>query len=148
MNLWQAKAKDLFLSVIARAKSKFVFDLWTFAVLDNHFHLLIMPGQGESLSKIMQWIKGNFAKKWNKEHHTKGHFWGERFFSRIIETEEEFAVIERYIDGNPVKAGMTKRGEDFKFCGLYYKVRGIFTLISRLVSLENLFPHGPPPAPG
>jgi REP element-mobilizing transposase RayT len=50
--------KQLFLSVIEGAiKKGFKFKLWNFCVMGNHFHFLITPEKGESLSSIMKWIK-------------------------------------------------------------------------------------------
>jgi len=48
--------KDLFLQVVARARKRYDFRIENFTLMGNHFHLLIRPGRGESLSRIMQWI--------------------------------------------------------------------------------------------
>jgi putative transposase len=56
--------KTTFLTFIKKAKEKYPFQLLNFCIMDNHIHLLIKPAPGQSLSKIMQWIKGNFAKYW------------------------------------------------------------------------------------
>jgi putative transposase len=97
--------------------------------MDNHIHFLIKPGDGVSLSKIMQWLKCNFAKMWNKAHNTKGHLWGDRFFSRIIEDEADFELVSAYIDRNPVKAKLVWVETDWEFGGLSYWLRGIQGLI-------------------
>ncbi|MDR2150267.1 MAG: transposase, partial [Spirochaetaceae bacterium] len=76
--------KKLFLTVIAEAKTKkgFKFKLWNFCIMGNHFHFLITPEKGQSLSNLLKWIKMVYAIRWNKKHHKTGHFWGDRFFSR------------------------------------------------------------------
>ncbi|MDR0569109.1 MAG: transposase, partial [Spirochaetaceae bacterium] len=89
--LLESAFKQGFLDFVAKAKKRFSFKLWNFTVMNNHIHFLVKPGPGESLSKIMQWIKCRFARWWNKKHNTKGHLWGERFFSRIIKDEKDFA---------------------------------------------------------
>ncbi|MDR2807732.1 MAG: transposase, partial [Spirochaetaceae bacterium] len=58
-------------------------------------HILITPAPGESLSQIMKWIKQVFAVRWNKEHNTTGHFWGDRFWSREIKDEKDFWTVLR-----------------------------------------------------
>jgi putative transposase len=82
--------------------------------MDNHIHFLIKPGEGANLSQIMQWIKCNFAKAWNKAHGLKGHVWGERFYSRIITTMLDFLRVMVYIAENPVRAGLVKRAADLE----------------------------------
>jgi REP element-mobilizing transposase RayT len=149
MALADEEFKLLFLDFVERAKKKFGFKLWNFTVMDNHIHFLIKPDEGVSLSKIMQWIKCNFAKKWNKMHNTKGHLWGERFFSRIIKDEEDFAGASTYIDENPVKANLVKEAKDWKFGGLFYKLcknnkpQGMFTLVDELLEGDFCAPVFP-----
>ncbi|MDR0557652.1 MAG: transposase [Treponema sp.] len=124
MELRPPQFKIMFLSFIKRAKRKYPFQLLNFCVMDNHIHLIIKPGESQSLSKIMQWIKGNFAKRWNKAHHTEGHLWGDRFFSKIIENADQFLKAFRYVDENPVAAKMVARAEEWEHGGLYHDMLG------------------------
>jgi putative transposase len=76
-------------------------------------------------------------------HNTKGHLWGERFFSRIIKDERDFAGASTYIDENPVKANLVKEAKDWKFGGLFYKSnkhQGMFTLVDEFLAGELFFP--------
>jgi putative transposase len=139
--------KQGFLDFVAKAKKRFSFKLWNFTVMDNHIHFLIKPGPGESLSKIMQWLKCRFARWWNKMHNTKGHLWGERFFSRIIKGEKDFAKVSEYIDENPVKAGLAKKPEHWRFGGLFRRLRRIFGLIDQMTDTDALFPGIASPTP-
>ncbi|MDR1466613.1 MAG: transposase, partial [Treponema sp.] len=75
---------------------KFHFRLWSFCIMGNHIHLLIKPGKDGNLSVIMQWIKCNFTKAWNKAHGRKGHLWGERFYSRITSGTSDFLRTREY----------------------------------------------------
>ncbi|MDR3303058.1 MAG: transposase [Treponema sp.] len=147
--LEEAWVKNAFLELVKMAKKKFSFQLWNFTVMGNHIHFLIKPAKGVSLSKIMQWIKCNFAKKWNKAHNTKGHLWGERFFSRIIKDEKDFQATSAYIDQNPVDAKLVKYAENWKFGGIFHRIRGIVGLIDKVPGGRLFEPHvGPAPAPG
>jgi putative transposase len=114
----------MFLAFIKKAKQKYPFQLLNFCIMDNHIHLIVKPARGQSLSKIMQWIKGNFAKRWNKERHTEGHLWGERFFSKIIEDAAQFLKTFKYIDENPVAAKLVAKAEEWEYGGLYHDLRG------------------------
>jgi putative transposase len=116
--------------------------------MDNHIHFLIKPGPNTSLSKIMQWIKCNFAKKWNRENNTKGHLWGERFFSRIIKNIDDFIKVSQYIDENPVKAKIVQNPHEWKFSGLFHRLKKITGLIDLLPNPENLFYESIPLVPG
>jgi putative transposase len=112
--------------------------------MDNHIHILIKPGKDASLSKVMQWIKCNFTKKWNKTHNRQGHLWGERFFSRIIRDERDFERTSAYIDNNPVEANLVKNAKDWKFGGLFHRLRGITRLVDEALAGELFFPASAP----
>jgi putative transposase len=146
MELDDEEIKLLFLAIVEQAKKKFGFKLWNFTVMGNHIHFLIRPDAGVSLSTIMQWIKCNFAKKWNKMHGVKGHFWGERFFSRVIKDEADFERTSACIDENPVKAGLAGAAGDWRFGGLFDRLWGLFGLADALLEGELFFP--PAVAPG
>jgi putative transposase len=109
-------------------------------VMDNHIHFLIKPSKDASLSEIMQWIKCNFAKKWNKLHDTSGHVWGERFYSKVIRTRSQFDVVSAYIDDNPVEAGLVAAAQDWEYGGLFHKLRGIVRLIDIPLAGTLFFP--------
>jgi putative transposase len=80
----------------------------------------------------MQWLKCNFAKKWNKAHGTYGHLWGDRYFSRIIKNEKDFNDVNDYIDDNPVEAGLVADAARWIFGGLFHRLKGIRGLIDSL----------------
>jgi putative transposase len=113
--------KDLFLATIKRAKKKYRFQVHTFCVMGNHIHLIIHPDQGESLSRIMQWILSVFAMAWNRKHHTNGHLWGERFFSNIINNNKrDYVKTFLYVTENPVKAQIAGRVDQWEYGGLWH----------------------------
>jgi putative transposase len=122
MGLYAPQFKVLFLTFVKKAKTK--FRLWDFCIMDNHIHFLIQPGTDVNLSDIMQWLKCNFAKAWNKAHGVKGHLWGERFYSRIIRGAMDFFRVREYIEENPVKAGLVERAVDWVFGSLYHRLHG------------------------
>jgi putative transposase len=90
--------------------------------MGNHIHFLIRPGEDGNLSEIMQWLKCNFAKAWNKAHGCKGHVRGERFYSRIISEITDFLRVREYIADNPVKAGLVERAAEWIFGSLYHRL--------------------------
>jgi len=116
--------RALFLAFVKQTKKRYSFAIYNFCVMGNHVHFTIRPDKGSSLSKIMQWLLGNYAKAWNKAHGVKGHLWGDRFFSKIIRTDEEFLHVFKYISQNPVKAGLVERAEEWEYGGVCHFLRG------------------------
>ncbi len=123
------EVKELFLFIVKRAKKKYSFELKSFVLMDNHIHFLIKPGKNESLSKIMQWILGVFAKAFNKYFKLNGHVWSDRFKSVIIDSYEQLIATFRYIFNNPVKAGMIENPEEYIYGSLWFIRHKRFDLV-------------------
>jgi len=140
--------RKIMLMVLQDAKAKFHFILANFCVMPTHIHLLIQPREGTSLSKIMQWIKTNSAKSWNRIHGSIDHLWGDRYFARTVRTPQEFDFVMNYIDQNPVTVGLAPTPADWKASGAYYIARNIpdlvdFNLTERTNYVKLLSPIPP-----
>lgn len=129
MRLDDPAIKAVFLGIIKRAKKKHAFRIDTFTVMGNHYHLIIKPINNANLSRIMQWIMGVFAMTYNRLYKMKGHLWQDRFYSRIIQSLRELIELFRYIDENPVRAGLTARPLDWPFGGLAHRLARIKDIV-------------------
>ncbi len=137
--------KELLLGVIKRAKRKYRFRIENFCVMDNHFHLVILPAKNESLSAIMRWILSVFAMAYNRLLGLTGHVWGERFFSRIIEGFGDLIQVFKYIDGNPVKARGAVVGRDWPHGGLWHARTGCREILDEApAGISMAFPNRSP----
>jgi putative transposase len=134
--------KELFLSVVKRAKAKYDFRIENFCIMGNHFHFIIQPLHNESLSTIMQWILSVFAMAFNKIKGFTGHVWGCRFFSRIIGGLRELIQVFEYIDKNPVKASQVEDRREWRYGGLGHDRRGCRDIVEeRQTWICLLFPE-------
>jgi REP element-mobilizing transposase RayT len=75
------------------------------------------------LSEYVKEVKQDFSRYYNKLHRKKGYFWSERFKSVIVENGETLINCLAYIELNPVRAGLVKRPEDYRWCSLGYHVQ-------------------------
>ena len=73
-----------------------------------------------SLSEYMKEIKQGFSRFYNRRHHRKGFFWSDRFKSVIVDNGETLINCLAYIDLNPVRAGIVKKPEAYRWCSLGY----------------------------
>ncbi|UCD81578.1 MAG: hypothetical protein JSW26_09200 [Desulfobacterales bacterium] len=76
-----------------------------------------------NLSEFMREIKVGFARFYNRRHHRRGYFWGDRFKSVIVENGETLINCLAYIDLNPLRAGLVKRPEQYRWNSLGYHVQ-------------------------
>ncbi|BBM86339.1 transposase [Candidatus Uabimicrobium amorphum] len=89
-----------YLKVVEKARQKYGFKLHAYCITSNHVHLLISTPAEDNLSKLMQYINGQYSKNYNRRHKRTGHFWGERFYSTIIESENQLLNTIFYIELN------------------------------------------------
>jgi REP element-mobilizing transposase RayT len=76
-----------------------------------------------SLSEYIREIKVGFARYYNKRHHRRGYFWGDRFKSVIVEKGETLINCLAYIDLNPLRAGIVSRPEEYRWNSLGYHLQ-------------------------
>lgn len=76
-----------------------------------------------SISQYIKEIKQTFSRYYNKIHDRRGFFWSDRFKSVIVEKGETLMNCMAYVDLNPIRAGIVKRPEDYKWNSLGYHVQ-------------------------
>src|SRR5262245_56622646 len=85
---------------------RYPFRLYAYCLLSNHFHLLLQPLPGQSISRILQSLTVAHTWRYHRRHGSVGHVWQGRFKSPVIEEDEHFLVVMRYIGANPLRARM------------------------------------------
>ncbi len=76
-----------------------------------------------TLSEYVKEIKQTFSRFYNRLHNRKGFFWSERFKSVIVDNGETLINCLAYIDLNPVRAGISEKPEDYRWCSLGYHMQ-------------------------
>jgi REP element-mobilizing transposase RayT len=94
-----------FLSRLRVLLSETETDCYAWALLDNHFHLLLQPKQ-RTLAEIMRRLLTGYAVVFNLRHHRAGHLFQNRYKSIVCDKDPYFLELVRYIHLNPVRAGI------------------------------------------
>jgi putative transposase len=87
--------------------------IYGFVLMPDHFHILMTPT--ESLERAVQCIKGGFSFRAKKQFGWNGEIWITGFSDHRIRDEADFAVHQRYIHRNPVKAGIVQPENEYPF---------------------------------
>ena len=82
------------------------YELHAWVLMPNHGHILISPFEGFTLSSIIHSIKSFTANKANRILDLNGRFWSPDYFDRYMRNQDHFLRTKRYIEENPVKAGL------------------------------------------
>ncbi len=86
-----------------------------YAFMTNHVHLLITPGDADTVSRLMQWLGRNYVQRFNRRHGRTGTLWEGRFHANLIDSARYFLGCSRYIDQNPVRAGIVRSAASYRW---------------------------------
>jgi putative transposase len=109
----------LFIEVLRSYVAAQKFQLHDFVVMPNHVHLLVTVGNGMTIERAMQLVKGNFSYRLKKEFGFQGEVWQRGFSEVRVEDRQSFLRHREYIAENPVKAGLADSPGKFSYCFTY-----------------------------
>lgn len=95
-----------------------------YCFMTNHIHLLSRPLKEASLHKMMQGVALCYTQYFNKTYDRTGRLWESRFHSCAVQEEHYLWAVARYIEQNPVRAGITSQAEDYPYSSAKAHVMG------------------------
>lgn len=103
-----------FLETLSKYKQQCGYEIYAYCLMGNHIHILIKEGK-ENLTLILKRIAGSYVYWYNWKYRRSGHLFQDRFKSEPVEDDAYFLTVIRYIHQNPVKAGISKSVDGYKF---------------------------------
>ena len=113
---------EAYLDIIRRYQDKDGFHLHHWVLMNNHIHLLITPGQTRPLAKSMQSINLAYSIWHARKYQRVGHLWQGRFRSIPIEQDAYLLECGRYIERNPIRAGLTDDPAKYRWTSYHVHV--------------------------
>jgi putative transposase len=139
-----AEDHEAFLDALARTKERYPFRLFGYCLMTNHFHLLLQPESGESISRILQSLTVAHTSRHHKRRGSAGHVWQGRFKSPIVQDDGHLLVVLRYIEANPLRAGMVADLSEYRWSS--FPAHGLGRADPLLTPLPGLDALGRAPA--
>lgn len=102
-----------FVDLVKRSKRVFGVKLFAYCLMPDHFHMIVLPGKAEHLSKWMQWIMTSYVRRYHRDYGTNGHLWQGRFKSFIVQQDEHLITLMRYVEANPERAGLVNTSKEW-----------------------------------
>jgi putative transposase len=142
--------QDIAVFVVKKALEIYDFKLIQLEFVENHFHILIQTtSNGQTISRILQYIKARITERYNKLTNRTGTMWNERFKSKIVEDTEDpchyFFYLMWYIAYNPVRKGVisnprkSRLGTIRVYLEVDYKAKVPITLHDYFINLGKTF---------
>lgn len=85
-----------------------------YCLMSNHVHLIAVPHNLEALAQSLKTAHGRYAAYWNARQFSTGHVWQGRFYSCPLDEAHLWQAL-RYVELNPVRAGMVKAAEQWRW---------------------------------
>src|SRR6266403_985756 len=99
------KGRESFLDLLSDITRLWKVEIYAYCLMNNHYHLLLSTAAG-ALSRPMRHLDGIYTQKFNRVHHRDGPLFRGRYKAILIDAEEHFLSVVRYIHHNPVVAGL------------------------------------------
>ncbi|HUQ27855.1 MAG TPA: transposase [Usitatibacter sp.] len=128
---------------LGEACAKHRVALHAYVLMPNHVHMLVTPEAAGGVSKFMQSIARRYVGYFNSFYRRSGTLWEGRFHASVIESDRYLLACHRYIDMNPVRAGLVTDPADYAWSShRHYCGAGVDSLLTRHCLLDGV-PPGP-----
>jgi REP-associated tyrosine transposase len=116
------KSRDYqaFLAVMQEAQERVPMRLLAYALMPNHFHLVLWPESSEAISAYMRWLMNAHIRRYQQHYGTcgHGHLYQGRFKNFPIQRDAHLLRVLRYVEANPLRAGLVGRAEEWTWSSL------------------------------
>jgi putative transposase len=107
---------ESYLSNLKELKATFGVKVYAFCLMTNHVHLLLDPGDdATALGKLMKSLAARTTRYRNRLEGRSGTLWESRYKSSLVQTDTYLLACSRYIELNPVRAGMTEHAREYRW---------------------------------
>jgi putative transposase len=115
----------IYLEILRHYATENHVDIWAYCLMTNHIHILAAPQEPNSLSQGIGLTNLKYTKYFNRKYYRSGRIWQNRFYSSIVDTDTHLWAVARYIENNPVKAGITATVLDYRWSSVHHHVMGL-----------------------
>jgi putative transposase len=103
----------LYRELLAAAAAAHDCAIHAYVLMTNHVHLLLTPRESASIPDTMQALGRRYVRHINNREHRSGTLWEGRYRATVIDSEAYLLACCRYIELNPVRAGMVRHPRDY-----------------------------------
>lgn len=102
----------MYIDLLSRARRRFDAEILAYCLMPNHVHSIVVPHSFKSLSDLLRYTHQSYAHAINAREGWQGHLWQERFHSCVMDESHLLAAV-RYVELNPVRAGICRHPGDW-----------------------------------
>jgi putative transposase len=107
-----------FCRLMRQATARVPLRVLGYCLMPNHVHLVLWPAGDDDLAAWMHWLFTTQVRRHNLRHSVSGHVWQGRFRAFPIQEDDHLLAVLRYVERNPLRAGLVGRAEDWPWSSL------------------------------
>lgn len=130
---------EYYLALMADHCRDHAVDVWAYCLMPNHVHLVLVPADEDGLRRALGEAHRQYACVVNDREGWRGHFWQERFHSFPMD-EAHLLMAVRYVELNPVRAGLTRRASEWRWSSVRAHLEGRDDVLVRAGPMRELVP--------
>ena len=117
---------EAFEQVLEEACALLPMRVLAYCVMPNHWHFLLWPVADGDLSEFLRWLTQTHTQRYHIAHGSvgSGPIYQGRFKSFPVQSDEHLLTVARYVERNPLRAGLVERAEDWRWGSLWRRMRG------------------------
>ena len=109
---FSAGDRQQYLVWLSEYAQRYGLDVWAYCLMTNHIHIIGVPASAEALAETLRATHIKHSMRVNAQRDWRGTLWQGRFYSCALDESHLWAAV-RYVERNPVRAGMVARAEEF-----------------------------------
>jgi putative transposase len=112
--------------VLLEAHDRLPMRTLAYAVMPNHWHLILWPQCDRDMPNFMHWLTVTHAQRWHAHHGTAGmgHLYQGRYKSFPVQTDAHFLTVCRYVERNALRANLVQKAEEWRWSSLWRREHG------------------------
>jgi putative transposase len=103
--------RRFYLGLLRHYSERFGLRIWAYCLMGNHVHLVVVALDPDSMAHAIGAAHRRYARRINARGGWTGHLWGNRFYSTAMDEKHLWSAV-RYVETNPVRAGIVHRAEE------------------------------------
>jgi putative transposase len=111
-----------FLDCLENAIRRYQVAVHAYVLMTNHIHLLMTPSTESGISRVMQLVGNRYVQYINKKYGRTGTLWEGRHKASLVDAQRYLLTCYRYIEMNPVRAGMVGHPGDYRWSSYRHHV--------------------------
>lgn len=120
---FEEEDRSVYLEQLKFFTQKYLVDIWAYCLMTNHIHLLVVPHVPEGLARGIGLANMSYTQHVNRKYQRTGRIWQNRFFSSVVKTEQYLWAVARYIEKNPVVAGVVNAAQDYRWSSAQFHLQ-------------------------